>query len=385
MMYLKVKNLFEKELDIASEISAIISPFTYNNILNKDNLYKTFNIENITLKDYINNILKTFKNIKTDNIELYHSIPSHKKKDYLSQVKNEVKRIISETKESKYYKSYKDQQFLFKSLSDYQIDSKALNAYMLLENNQSLKTNLTGFKNNVSVEYTRTDSTTGRLTSRSQANILTLPKKYRNIFKSSFQQGKILYIDFVSLEPRVMRKLGGFDCSGDIYEEIAESLEIDVDRSIIKQAVISAVYGSSKSALYSKMSKDKVDQLCDFIHDYLKVDLCLEMAQESSEKDCRTNFWGRPLWNKGASETNVILNNYVQSTAVDIALSGFSKLLQEVDLKRIKPLFIIHDALMIDVEESYINDIVNLSSIGYNCNILGNFPISVEDLNGTKY
>ena len=385
MMYLKVKNLFEKELDIASEISAIISPFTYNNILNKDNLYKTFNIENITLKDYINNILKTFKNIKTDNIELYHSIPSHKKKDYLSQIKNEVKRIINETKESKYYKSYKDQQFLFKSLSDYQIDSKALNAYMLLENNQSLKTNLTGFKNNVSVEYTRTDSTTGRLTSRSQANILTLPKKYRNIFKSSFQQGKILYIDFVSLEPRVMRKLGGFDCSGDIYEEIAESLEIDVDRSIIKQAVISAVYGSSKNALYSKMSKDKVDQLCDFIHDYLKVDLCLEMAQESSEKDCRTNFWGRPLWNKGASETNVILNNYVQSTAVDIALNGFSKLLQEVDLKRIKPLFIIHDALMIDVEESYINDIVNLSSVGYNCNILGNFPISVEDLNGTKY
>jgi len=385
MMYLKVKNLFEKELDIASEISAIISPFTYNNLLNKDNLYKTFNIENITLKDYINNILKTFKNIKTDNIELYHSIPNHKKKDYLSQIKNEVKRIIRETKESKYYKSYKDQQFLFKVLSDYQIDSKALNAYMLLENNQSLKTNLTGFKNNVSVEYTRTDSTTGRLTSRSQANILTLPKKYRNIFKSSFQQGKILYIDFVSLEPRVMRKLGGFDCSGDIYEEIAESLEIDVDRSVIKQAVISAVYGSSKNALYSKMSKDKVDQLCDFIHDYLKVDLCLEMAQESSEKDCRTNFWGRPLWNKGASETNVILNNYVQSTAVDIALSGFSKLLQEVDLKRIKPLFIIHDALMIDVEESYINDIVNLSSSGYNCNILGNFPISVEDLYGTKY
>ena len=385
MMYLKVKNLFDKELSIASEVSSVISPYSYVNLLNKDNLYKTFNIQQLSFKECSSKVLKTFKNIKSTNFSLFQSMPSHKKADYIKDLKTEIKRIITETQNSKYYKTYKSQQFLFNSLKDYTVDSKALNAYLLLESNESLKTNLLGFKNNVKVEYTRTDSTTGRMSSRSQANILTLPKKYRNIFKSSFEKGKILYIDFVSLEPRVMRKLGGFDCSGDIYEEIANSIEVEIDRSIIKQAVISAVYGSSKKALYSKMPKEKVDQLCNFIHDYLKVDLCLEMAQESSEKDCRTNFWGRPLWNKGSSETNVILNNYVQSTAVDIALCGFSSLLQKLDLKKFKPLFIIHDALMIDVEESYLNNIVNFSSQGYDCSILNNFPLSVEDLNGTKY
>jgi len=385
MNYLKVKNLFQNELSINSEINSFIDYKSYKNSMNNDNLYKTFNIQDLVLSQNLQKILKTFNTLKVKNLSLFHSVPSHKKSLYLKEIKAEVKRIISETQSKKYYKTYKAQQSLFNAIQPYNIDNKALNAYLLLESNESLKNNLLGFKDNVQVDYTRTDTTTGRLSSKSQANILTLPRKYRNIFKTSFKEGKIIYIDFVSLEPRVMRKLGGFDCSGDIYEEIAESLEIDVDRSIIKQAVISAVYGSSKKALYNKMSKDKVDQLCDFIHDYLKVDLCLEMAQESSEKDCRANFWGRPLWNKGASETNVILNNYVQSTAVDIALSGFSKLVEKIDLKRAKPLFIIHDALMIDVEESYLNNIVNFVSQGYDCSILENFPLSIEDLNGTKY
>ena len=385
MLKLKVKNILQKNMLIDNDIDAYLTPVEYKNSLVKDNLYKTFNLESIKYDAFLNKIIKTFNVIKQENFSLFEAVPKNKKPLYSSFLKTEVKRIISETQSSKYYKTYKAQQSLFNAIQPYNIDSKALNAYLLLENNESLKNNLLGFKDNVKVDYTRTDTTTGRLSSKSQANILTLPRKYRNIFKTSFKEGKIIYIDFVSLEPRVMRKLGGFDCSGDIYEEIAESLEIDVDRSIIKQAVISAVYGSSKKALYNKMSKDKVDQLCDFIHDYLKVDLCLEMAQESSEKDCRTNFWGRPLWNKGASETNVILNNYVQSTAVDIALSGFSKLVEKIDLKRAKPLFIIHDALMIDVEESYLNNIVNFVSQGYDCSILENFPLSIEDLNGTKY
>ena len=385
MAYLKVKNLFEKELNISNEISSIINCHSYINLLNKDNLYKTFNIQEIKFEENTNKVLKTFKSIDLQDISLFNAVQSHKKVNYLKTVKKEIKRVLEETKVSAYYKVYKNQQYLFNSLDSYNIDSKTLNAYLLLESNESLKNNLLGFKNKVKVEYTRTDSTTGRLSSKSQANILTLPKKYRNIFKSSFDNGKVVYIDFVSLEPRVMRKLGGFDCSGDIYEEIGSNLEIDVDRSVIKQAVISAVYGSSKKALYSKMPKDKVDKLCEYISEFLKVQSCLEMSLESSESNCRTNFWGRPIWNKGSSETNVILNNYVQSTAVDVALSGFSSILQKLDMDKVKPLFIIHDALMIDVEENYLNNFVNIVLQGYDCSILNNFPLSVEDLNGTKY
>ena len=79
------------------------------------------------------------------------------------------------------------------------------------------------------------------------------------------------------------------------------------------------------------------------------------------------------------------MNNYVQSTAVDVALSGFAKVYEKLNKNQAKPIFIIHDALMIDVKEDYIDEFVKEVKQGYNCNILGNFPISVEDLYGTKY
>ena len=109
------------------------------------------------------------------------------------------------------------------------------------------------------------------------------------------------------------------------------------------------------------------------------------MAQESIENGCRTNFWGRTLWNNHATEENIILNNYVQSTAVDVALSGFSKVYSRLNKNQAKPNFIIHDALMNDIEEIYIDEFVKEVKQGYNCNILGHFPISIEDLYGTKY
>ena len=40
---------------------------------------------------------------------------------------------------------------------------------------------------------------------------------------------------------------------------------------------------------------------------------------------------------------------------------------------------------MIDIEESYIDEFVKEVKQGYNCNMLGHFPISIEDLYGTKY
>ena len=182
-----------------------------------------------------------------------------------------------------------------------------------------------------------------------------------------------------------MRKLGGYDCPNDMYSTISEGFDFEVDRSIIKQAVISASYGSSKEALYKKLPRNKVDSLMKRINEFLCLEECLQKAQKSSENDCRTNFYGRPLWNAKVKEENVILNNFVQSTAVDVALSGFANIVSRLNKEKAKPLFIIHDALMIDVEEDYQNIFINDINKGYNCSELKYFPLSIEDINGKKY
>ena len=385
MSFINIKNLFSKDIEFPYEIDCIFDLSFFQNKFLKDNLNKTFSIKETTYSNDIEKQLNIFKSLNVKNINLVESLPKSKKNSLIKFIKDEIQSFIEEAKSDRYFSVYNKQQDLYRNITKYNVDIKALNAYLLLEQNETLKTNLLGFKSNKEVEYSRSETVTGRLSSKSQANILTLPRKYRNIFKSSFEKGKLFYIDFVSLEPRIMRKLGGWDCQGDIYEEIMSSLELDIDRSIVKQAIISAVYGSSKKSLYSKISKDKVDQLCSYIDKYLCVNQCLEMAQESSENGRRTNFWGRTLWNNHVTEENVILNNYVQSTAVDVALSGFSKVYARLDKNQAKPIFVIHDALMIDVKEDYIDEFVKEVKQGYNCNILGNFPISVEDLYGTKY
>ena len=45
----------------------------------------------------------------------------------------------------------------------------------------------------------------------------------------------------------------------------------------------------------------------------------------------------------------MLINNFLQSTAVDIALLGFSHLTNKLSELGVKFLFVIHDALIIDV------------------------------------
>ena len=384
-MTIKIKSFLQKEVEISSILDAIIDHDKFVSKSIDDNLLKTFNLDAIKFSNTIRTQLEIFKSLNVDAINLYNSIPKFLREDYVIEVKEKIFNLLDQLNSNDYLKTYCNQHELFTRIKSYSCDINAINAFLLLEKSEVLKKNLLEFKDHKSFKYTRTNTTTGRLSVLSFPNILTLPRKYRSIFKTQFEKGKIFYIDFVSLEPRVMRKIGGSDCEIDIYEEIKNNFEIDLDRSVIKQAVIARAYGSSKESLYKKISKEKVDNLFDMLSQYLHIDKCLESAQNNTAENCRLNFWHRPIWNIKVEEENVILNNFIQSTAVDVALTGFANIVKSLDKNKVKPLFLIHDALMIDVEESYISEFVNIARQGYNCNKLGYFPISIEDLNGTKY
>ena len=107
----------------------------------------------------------------------------------------------------------------------------------------------------------------------------------------------------------------------------------------------------------------------------------MEKYLDVSEFNCRFNFFGRPIWNADELSSNKILNNFIQSSAVDVALNYFSLLTTQLNHEKAKFLFIIHDALIVDVHNDYEKEFVNISSKGYNCSKLKHFPVEIEELN----
>ena len=87
------------------------------------------------------------------------------------------------------------------------------------------------------------------------------------------------------------------------------------------------------------------------------------------------------MWNLEEVKENILINNYLQSSAVDIALDYFSRLISEIDEQRIVPLFVLHDAMIFDIDKSYLEEFNNIIKKGYVHEKLGKFPLKTEIFN----
>lgn len=78
-----------------------------------------------------------------------------------------------------------------------------------------------------------------------------------------------------------------------------------------------------------------------------------------------TNFYGRRVKTETA---HTLVNHYVQSTAVDVAMLGFLNILDYVaeigKEDEIVPMFILHDALVLDIHENSFSMINGLCKLG---------------------
>ena len=342
-------------------------------------LYKLYRIENLNkwLKYICMFDFKKFYDIES-------VLPDYKLEDYKRDV--EKANFILEEKDLnlKYIKRFKFNQKIFECLDHAKINLISYRVFKELEKNETILSNLLSFKpiNGFAskAQYNQIATISGRLTDQSGCpKILTLPARCRKIFESRWQRdGELLYIDFKNLEPRVIRKINGKDAAEDIYTEISKSLDFEVDRVIIKRGIISTLYGASSQI--KGLSKDRSESVLDATKKYFDLNSILEKASIINDIGCRNNYFGRPIWNIEETKENKLINNYIQSTAVDIALSYFSELCMKINLELCKPIFIIHDALILDVHNDYINDIMDILKKGYNCKKLGHFPIEIEKL-----
>jgi hypothetical protein len=224
------------------------------------------------------------------------------------------------------------------------------------------------------VEYDRVSNITGRFKTVSGPMLLHLPKVYRSILKSRFTNGRIYSLDYKSLEPRILLAVNGTQpiIEQDIYETVRCSLFSDhegISRDVIKKIVLSELYGAGLDSLSQRLpSVYNLEFIVEQINEYFGLQkLYSSLLEEWKKNNHRfiTNFYGRRV---KTETTHTLVNHFIQSTAVDVAMLGFKNILDyvnEIDkLDDVVPLFILHDALILDVNENSFNLINGLCKVG---------------------
>ena len=342
-------------------------------------LFKLYKID--YLKDFKKYIV-FFNDIEACSFDIEETLPKHRLEKYKENFKKNCDLFEKYDKKNNYQEKVNKYNNLFLSLKASYVDLLAYKAFKEIEKNESILNTLKSFKplNKMTqkIEYYKYNNISGRLVVKSGPKILTLPSRYRSILKSRFEQGSIYSIDFTALEPRITASLSGVNIDFDIYEDILNLLSYNADRSVIKKAVISSIYGANYTSL-ENLSLSKSKELFDVINSYFNFKKILEMSKNIDEFGIRRNYFGRPIWNLEEDKENILINNYIQSTAVDISLTYFSDLVNLT--QKAVPLFILHDALIVDIEDKDFLDVKKIINKGYINDKLGYFPLKIEKFN----
>ena len=348
-----------------------------------DPLLQLYNIEMPSIVD--DKYVSSMRHVTSDEVPWQYVIP---RKEYIRKFRNTVsksKEAMKEVRENKYSDFFLSSNRIFHSLSSSAIDLQMLSDLIEANDVASLRSlkEMVDESTLPPPTYSRISTKTGRLTITSGPQILTLKKEFRRVFKSSFQGGSLFEIDFVSLEPRVALNLAaGNESQDDVYQSFIDKHALKITRETAKLAVLCALYGAGTSKLTSVLKKDgsslTARQLLSKISHFFGVQPLTKMLQEQSASGYITNYFGRPIEvddNRGS----MLINNFLQSTAADLAIEAFSEFAADKSFCGI-PLFIIHDALIIDVHPKDEPKLSSFVKKGFMHEQLGRFPLKLKRL-----
>jgi len=226
-------------------------------------------------------------------------------------------------------------------------------------------------------------SRTGRLRVVSGPRVLELPREFRDIYISRYPRSRPIYMDFSSMEIRViLAAVGRPTTNEDVYESISRDIfNGTLDRSTTKQIVISMLYGMGSRGLVRRLecTPRKLDTYRKGISKYFALDEFLTMLLGQQTRTGRViNGFGRPVMTT-MSNKSTLLNYYAQSTAVDVALLGFAQIMKRADELglRVNPQFVIHDAFIVDIDPPSAQRFVKIVRDGFDI-LGGHFPLAVK-------
>jgi len=308
-------------------------------------------------------------------------------KRYISQLQslaNTFENNLSEFNISYWHDVYSRIMYnLFEEIDNATIDVELYNRYRSeatasqMEILETFKPDAYGYAERVI--YSGTETKTGRLKVTDGPNILHLKKDYRDIIISSHgDKGKIVYLDYSSLEPRILLCVSNPSLIGslpqDIYSKMLADLNLSekIPRTVAKTAILSALYGQKEENTIKTLSNyiGSAEDFLNLVNEYFGIDKLKEkLAGDLLKTGGRyiLNYYGRPIFCED-TKPYALLNYYVQSTAVDVAMLGFLNIVSRLKDNRltdkIKPIFILHDALFLDIHEDAYHVIPKIEKLG---------------------
>ena len=224
---------------------------------------------------------------------------------------------------------------------------------------ESFRPKKSGFAH--SVTYDRFATRTGRLTVTEGPNILLLKKDLRSFLSSSFDGGSVVSLDFRALEARiVLAEAGRHSDAEDMYDDIARNLfGARISRDIVKTAVLAELYGISRSSLKNRLgvSEDVLSSFIGGIKDHFMLEsLRTRLKTQVDSRGFIRNRFGRPI-SVPAGQDNLLVNSYAQSSGVDVSMIGFDAVIKRLGDDGIRPLFVLHDAIILDVRPDRLDDV----------------------------
>lgn len=218
------------------------------------------------------------------------------------------------------------------------------------------------------VTYNRFGQRTGRPSVLTGPQILTLKREHRDILTSRWKgEGQIVMLDFSALEVRViLHEAGKFCKRADLYAELNDDLFAGrMPRDAVKGAVICDLYGQSKHALGNRLGiKGRhLDFFINKIRSHFETDKLLQRVKQQFVKEGSiTNHYGRRVVIDSPLD-HIIVNAYAQSTGADVVTLGFHEILKRLHGRRVVPLFVLVDAIILDCHLSELDAVREIDSV----------------------
>ena len=361
---------------------------TSNRVKSLDALMDFFNFEKPRIQSQPH--VRSFKAIlqaDLPEIPWYAVLPPEEFQKSLIKLISSLEGVLGCFSNSEYSRTFINEREFLLSLSRAFVDGPLLSSYIRDEQNQTVRSTLTSFRpfddqKASPIRYNQSATLTGRLTVQSGPQVLTLPKKYRDIMVSRFSGGKVMQVDFVSLEPRVARLTAGYISDNDVYIQLSNDLfDSSLTREQAKIAVLCALYGVSKHRLSKMLGQQfNASSVIEKIKNFFGVpELLRSIKPELTVNAKFQNYFGRSI-EPDRTDDGAIVNYYVQSSATDAALLGFINLKKKIDKINLRciPVYVIHDAMILDIHPDDESRLEELLGKGIDIPTLGNFPVTLS-------
>lgn len=292
--------------------------------------------------------------------DLFYAIPASTIKSRLNMTLEETRSALETPENKEYLVTYLTIKRFLRGLSRAHVSKEVLSKIISETENENVANRLRSFlpknkdKDLPSPKYCMSKTATGRLTITQGPQVLTLNASARKIFKSRFVDGKVLQIDLVAAEPNIaLRATGNLEDihRGDVYQHISKKVfDSKITREVCKLVTLSVLYGQSSKNLEKRLPKSLDSRtVIRKTRDFFNVkQIENDLYQKLKNKNLR-NILGRPL-NLKLEDTRLCLNYYLQSSTAEISILLFSEWLSKQE-KSVVPLFVIHDALIVDCKK----------------------------------